>query len=144
MPTKRELEESFHHYRSFCQQAVEAERRQVFPEVLQLASHALPYLRDMIAFQRRYEKIEKPSLKAIDLLLQYAPAFFAFDALDQIERWYASANRVERKLYADLPDQIHSARAELRNGIECWPTWDSGSTAINPHTSPKLTRIWLD
>jgi hypothetical protein len=144
MPTKRELEDSFHQYRGFCRQAVEAERHHAYSDVLQLAGHALPYLRDAIAFQRRYEKIEKPSLKAVDLLLRYAPALFDVGALDQIERWFAGANRVERKLYANLPDQIHSARAELRNGIESWPSWDSGSTTIDPLASPKLTRIWLD
>jgi hypothetical protein len=142
---KADQEAAHSRYTSLLDEAKTAERNKDFHIVVTRAEAALPSQRDSLAFQRRYLKIERPPLPAVDLLTRYAPPLFAYRVLDALEAWIAECKKAERDAYPHLRGQLETARQVMATASRVWSAWQADldtPAGEDKATVTALAKVW--
>jgi hypothetical protein len=140
MATKADLESALNRCVGWYETARKAVAAHDYPAAVQAAEASLADTWDTVAFLRRFRQIEKPGLPGVEILLRYAPAVFAWRALDALEAWVTGAKRTDKKAYAHLTADLAAARQALADAARLWDDLDSPlGHPVSGVTSPAAT-----
>jgi hypothetical protein len=110
---KTELEEHRDSYDALLSSALAAERNGEHRRAVQAALQAWEYVDGMMQYERRYGGREFDSIKAIDLVLKYAPLLLDYQSLDRLADLLKASRRIEKNTSESLADLLQTARSKL-------------------------------
>lgn len=142
MAKKSELEAAYRRYAGACGLAAAAEKRGDLHAALRQCEAALPFVRDAIAYQKRFRKIETPRLIPVERILRLAPSLFDLDSLTAVARWRRAAKPKEKRTYADLSARLARAKRRMAEAARVWAAWETGGSAQTPD-EVKLAATWI-
>lgn len=146
MATKAELLAAASRYHSLAVTADRLAGEREYPGALQVARESLAFAWDAVSYLRRYEKVEKPTLSSVELILRLAPPLFSVESLEAVEEWLATAKRPEKTLYGSLRDELAVARRMMNLAAQLWDAGEfdeeqSGGPADRGDGEP-LVEVW--
>lgn len=109
-----ELKNAQSAYRRHLQEAMDLRARGDIPQAIKAAKEAWPYINEMMQFEQKSEDREFESVEALDLVLQYAPAIFDKESLDELETLLNDQRRIKRNTKADWVYSLSKARKLMR------------------------------
>lgn len=146
MATKAELEDAHTRYGQLCAEVARAEAGRTVEGALAQARTGWQLVFPALAYARRWVKPAALTAPTVDCVLRLAPPLFRGDALEELERWYATGTRTERNSLPDLPAQLQNAREALVRAVELWRALSASPSAIVRPADARdsaIARIWL-
>jgi hypothetical protein len=146
MATKAELEDAHTRYGRLCAEVAREEAGHASESALAQARTGWQLVFPALAFARRWVKPSALTAPTVDCVLRLAPPLFRGDALDELERWFATGTRTERNSLPDLLAQLASARDALARAVELWRALSVAPGATVRPTDARdsaLARVWL-
>lgn len=112
---KTELQEHRALYNELLSHAFAAERAGEHRIAVRKALEAWQFIDGMMQYERRYDEREFDSIKAIDLVLNFAPLLLDFESLDELDDLLRNFRRIEKNTSQSLADKLAGARSRLRD-----------------------------
>lgn len=114
MPTKSELQADRDRYYEWLTIARNERARGNFGKAIDRSLVAFPYIDGMMQFERKYEprsdaSRDHESIEAIDIVLDYSPYLFRFDAISSVRQLLDKQRRIDRNTTEDLRAKLASA-----------------------------------
>jgi len=117
---KSEMEDHARQYDVLIGEALAAEEAQQPRLALEKAVACLPHVDGMMRFERKYADAEFESVRAIDLVLKYAPLLFERAALNEVHHLLNDTRLVERHTSHCLADKLHAAQTRMWQAHRLW------------------------
>ncbi len=117
---KAEMEAHRADYDDLMRKAVSAEREALYSQAVKLALSSWEHIDGMMRYKNRYSDAEFSSIKAIDLVLKYAPYLFDFRSLDKLEALLKGCRRIETKTSDSMAEKLKAARAFMWGAHRLW------------------------
>jgi len=130
MATKAELANERNLYRSLCQQALQAEQIFRYHESIDISLLSLSHISGMMQFERRFLKIDNPSLQTLRIVFQYAPILFRMDALTAVEIFLDNNRKTEKHSGLELGKHLESAYEILDIAASTWDAIHKGTNEV--------------
>jgi predicted Zn-ribbon and HTH transcriptional regulator len=149
---KAEMEEHTHKYDALMKEALRAQKKGRLREALKTAVASLPHVYGMMRYERKYSDKDFESVRAIDLILKYAPLLFDLSALDEIQALLDDTRLVEKHTSHNLADKLDAAREFIWQAHGLWDYLEKNPNcrmdelskvgARNENTCESLIRTW--
>lgn len=117
---KAELEAHRKKYTSLMRKANTAKNKGLYHNAIELALSSWDYIDGMMQYDRRYEDAEFSSIKAIDLVLRYAPLLLDFESLDKLEALLKGFKRIEKNTSDVMADKLAEAHRLMWDAHRLW------------------------
>ena len=117
---KADMEDHRATYQSLMAEARAAERDGLFEFVMKSALSSLATIDGMMQYERKYGDREFSSIKAIDLILKYAPLLLDAASLERVEELLKGCRRLEKRTSESLADNLAQARALMWDAHRLW------------------------
>src|SRR5262245_15059909 len=112
---KAEMEFHRDEYYALIGSARQALQQGTHVKAIELAVSSWEYIDGMMQFERRYESKTFDSIEGIDIVLNFAPLLFDFEALDRLQLLLRTQRRIDKHASDDLADKLTQARAVMWN-----------------------------
>jgi hypothetical protein len=109
---KAEMEQYHAEYDSRMGQSEKAHQQGIFRKAVQWALTAVECVDGMIQYERNYTKTELSRIRALDMVLGYAPSLLDFISLEKVGQLLAECRRIEKNVATDYAKEL--AKAESR------------------------------
>lgn len=148
MATKAELESASHRYAAYWASVRSAAVTREYPAAMRAAEASLAVAWAAVAYQRRYQKVERPELPTVEAILRYAPPLFDWQRLDVLDAWLSGAKRTDKALYAHLRADIEASRRSMALAARLWDDADALAPSPVPPEARAAARaivtVWTD
>ncbi|MHC4696999.1 MAG: hypothetical protein ACYTFA_09670 [Planctomycetota bacterium] len=109
----------------------------LYRDAVEAALSSWEYIDGMMQYERRYEEKEFDGIKAIDMVLKYAPLVLDFHSLDKLESLLKNQRRIEKNTSESLAERLTQARALMWDAHRMWDHLEQHGEA----RQDKLSRI---
>ena len=117
---KAEMEHHCREYRAWMSKAQSAHQEGLYREAVEAALSSWDYIDGMMQYERRYEDREFDGIKAIDMVLKYAPLLLDFRNFDKLEALLKNQRRIEKNTSESLGDRLTQARTLMWDAHRMW------------------------
>ncbi len=127
---KSEMEAHHAEYEMLMDAARQAERDGFFRTAVELALSSCDNIDGMMQYKRKYEDAEFNSIRALDVVLSYAPLLLDYPSLDTVESLLKDNRRIERYTSENMIDKLADARALMWDAHRLWDHLESQGDAL--------------
>jgi hypothetical protein len=110
---KAEMEQCHAEYDLRMAQSEKAQQAGMFHKAVQLALAAGEYVDGMIQYERNCMEIELSRIRALDMVLRYAPLLLDFSSLEKVGQLVAECRRIEKNVTTDYAKELAEARSRM-------------------------------
>lgn len=121
MAKKAELEADFIQYEETLREIRCAHQSGDYPKAVKMAVSALDHVDGMMQYERRYlGQKDRETIRAIDVLLKYAPLWFDSESLEKIESLLKTHRRIDKNTSADIAASLTEAKELMWDAHRMW------------------------
>ncbi len=117
---KAEMEAASGDYKYLMMQARAAERDGLFRRAVELAIASWDHIDGMMKYERKYSQEEFGSIRAIEMVLRYAPLLLDVASLEKLQELLKQFRGIEKNTSESLGEKLAAARALMWEAHRLW------------------------
>lgn len=145
MATKLELMAESERFDRIAEAARVVTARYDFRNAVKIALECLPSLLGKLQYEKRYCQNPLPALTPLEIIFNFAPTYFLFQALDTVETHLDEDKRLEKASDHDLRVRLEYARAAMATALMLWDRIVEGLavTSVVEPIQKGITEDWM-